>query len=165
MSAKFTDLDYYNKHLIDGIIKKLARKGKIIYGAKAINAQLPYYLRKPTYDFDIFSNTPKKDAEKLESELDYRYGRDSFTVKQAKHRGTWKVKSKITNKTIADFTKKTTKIPSKRINSNEYARLKWIKQKIKENLKKPENKYRFPKDREALRRINLYEQHSDFLLG
>ena len=161
-------LKYYrNKELAEQVILRDASKDKhVIYGARAINKQLPSYLNKNTDDFDIFSSTPKQDAFETEKKLDKAYGGDLFAVEKGQYPNTWKVKNKITRKTTADYTfPNESKIPNKVISGNRYAKIGWIKQKIKQSIKKPENAFRFDKDYEALQRIKLYEKEKGFLLG
>lgn len=161
-------LSYYqNKDLAKQVIlNDAAVDNHIIYGAQAINAQLPTALQKPTEDYDIFSKTPKKDAKQIEKALDRNYGGDFFSVTKAKYPNTWKVKSNVTKKTVVDYTYPSQKnIPSKNIGSNKYAKLGWIKSNIRRTLNKKTAAFRFEKDNEALQRIELYEKNKDFLFG
>ena len=95
-TPKHTDKFYRKRKRIDKIVKSKIDKHEVIYGARAINKQVPPHLRRPTTDFDIFSKTPKKDAREVERALDRRFGGDFFFVEPAKHRGTWKVKAHAT---------------------------------------------------------------------
>lgn len=160
-------LKYYkNKEIVDRDILNDAKVDKhVIYGARAINRQLPSYLNKQTDDWDIFSNTPKQDAIEIEKRLDKDYGGDYFEVKKGQYKNTWKVKNKVTGKTAVDYTYPDKKVPSVNISGNKYAKIGWIKNKIKQTLKNPQNKFRFDKDKEALQRIKLYEREQDFLFG
>lgn len=162
-------LKYYkNQDKINSVILNDAKEDShIIYGAKAINAQLPPYLNRHTDDWDIFSNTPKTDAIETEKKLDKEFGGDFFKVQKAEHPNTWKVKSNVTNKTVADYTYPNEKVPYTRIYANKYAKIGWIKSKIIKNLKSGSSlKFgRFDKDKEALQRIKLYEKEGDFLFG
>lgn len=159
-------LKYYkNKELVDQVVLKDAKEDKhIIYGARAINKQLPPYLNRHTEDWDIFSKTPKKDAQEIEKKLDKEYGGDYFQVAKAKYKNTWKVKNKVTGKTAVDYTYPQSKVPSVNIYSNRYAKIGWIKKKINSSLKSSKS-FRFDKDKEALQRIKLYEKEQDFLFG
>lgn len=160
-------LKYYrNKRIADSVILKDAAEDKhVIYGAKAINAQLPASLNVPTDDFDIFTSRPKEEARETERKLDKAYGGNYFRVEKARYEHTWKVKSNVTNKTVADYTKPTIqKIPAVAIRGNKYAKLSWMKGNIKRSLKDKNNIYRFDKDYDALQRIKLYEKNKEFLL-
>ncbi len=153
-------LKYYKtQNKIGPIIKRnVRRRGHIIYGARALNAHFPDYLDKHTEDYDIFSKTPRKTAGRVEKRLDKHYGGDYFYVEKALHPGTYKVKSYVTKRGIADYTKPEEKIPSKKIKGIKYVKLKWVKKKIKKTLKDKESRYRWDKDREALQRIKIYER-------
>lgn len=157
---------YKNKEKIDKVIVDDAVSDKhIIYGARAINAQLPPYLNRQTDDWDIFSSTPKIDAKETEKKLDRAMGGDFFRVEKAEYPNTWKVKSNITSKTVADYTYPKTKVPSTKIYNRNYAKIGWIKKQISKSLKDPNNSFRFDKDKEALQRIKLYEKEQNFLYG
>ena len=150
---------YKNKHKIKKIILSRTDKHEIIHGARAINKQVsPSYLDTPTTDFDIFSKKPKKDAKETEKALDKEFGGDYFYVKKGRHKGTWKVKSKVNEQTYADYTKPNKKIPSKTINKLRYARLNYLKQHILKTLKDPKQSFRHAKDKDALNRILVYER-------
>lgn len=159
-------LKYYaNKAMQERVVLSDAYQDKhIIYGARAINAQLPDFLRSNTEDFDIFSKQPKKDALETENKLDKAYGGDFFSVEKAKYPNTWKVKSNVTKKTVADYTFPSGKVPSRKIEGNRYAKLDWIKKNIRRSLNKKNSSFRFEKDNEALQRIKLYEKNKEFLL-
>lgn len=157
---------YKNKEKTDHIIlDDAAEDNHIIYGARAINVQLPSYLKKHTDDWDILSKTPEKDALETEKKLDRAYGGDYFSIEKGQHEGTWKVKNNVTRKTTADYTSPDKKVPHINIYKNKYAKLGWIKRKIQNSLKNPNNAFRFDKDKEALQRIKLYEKEQDFLFG
>lgn len=158
---------YRNRARIDAIVLADARRDKhIIYGAKAINAQVPSFLQSYTEDFDIFSRTPKQDAYETERKLDAKFSGDAFSVKKGKYAGTWKVKSNVTKRTIADYTFPVEgAVPSVSRKGNKYARLSWIRSKLSKSIKDPRNAYRFEKDSEALQRIALRKARNDFLFS
>lgn len=158
---------YQNKELGEKVILGDAKQDKhVIYGARAINKQLPSFLQSHTEDFDIFSKTPKADAYEAEKKLDKAFGGDFFKVAKAKYPNTWKVKSNVTGKTAVDYTYPgKQKVPSKNLGGNRYAKLSWMKKQIKRNLNNPKSSYRFEKDNEALQRIEIYEKNKEFLYG
>ena len=160
-------LKYYkNKEIAEEtILNDAAEDNHIIYGAKAINIQLPSHLNRHTDDFDIFAKSPKKEAKETEKKLDRAYGGDLFYIEKAKYPNTWKVKNRVTKKTQADYTYPEQKVPYVEIGRNRYAKLSWIKKKIKSSLKNPNQSFRFDKDSEALQRIKLFEREKNFLLG
>ena len=90
--------------------------------------------------------------------MDKRFGGDFFRTESAKFTGTVKVKSNVTEQTIADYTKPKRKIPNTKRRGIKYANFKHFKRRINESLKDPTNKFRHDKDRETLRRIKLTEK-------
>jgi len=150
---------YKNQGRINSIIKNdLVGDDEIVYGARSLNAHFPSHLDKPTEDWDILSKTPKKAAFEAEKKLDKGFGGDYFETKKAVHPGTWKIKSKITNRGVADFTKQEKEVKYKTIGSIRYATLENAKQNIKKSLSDPESHFRHDKDKEARQRINIYEK-------
>lgn len=161
MSLKKVDKYYMNKDLIEPIIQNQIIKNKgIVFGQKATNYHLPQHLDRHTEDYDIYSKNPKKSAIELEKKLDKRFGGDFFNVKRALHKGTYKVKSNISKKTIADFTKKPRKIPhTKAIDNIKYAKLNHLEKKLKGILKDKSKSFRHKKDRDMLNRINVAKKY------
>jgi len=157
-------LKYYkNKEIAKQLIVQDAMEdGHIIYGAQASNKQLPSHLRKHTEDFDIFTKQSKKQAEQMEKKLDKAYGGDYFRIQQALHKGTYKVKSNVTNRTIADYSSQGKKPNFKKILGVKYADLKSIKRKIGKTLRDEASAFRHDKDRETLQRIKLHEKALDW---
>ncbi len=151
---------YMNRFIIGATVWDFLRKKQgILYGAKAANIHLPPHLDRYTEDFDIYTKKPKKSAKELEKELDRRFGGDYFRVEAAKHKGTFKVVSNVTQKGVADFTK-----PEKRVGYRttldriRYSKLQHLKKKLIESLRNPKAKFRHKKDREMLQRIKIYEK-------
>jgi len=145
----------------DAILNKASKEKQIIYGARAINSQVPSYLKKKTIDYDILTNKPKKVAKDLALELNARIGRNEFKVVHAKHKGTFKVKDSKDN-TIVDYTqlKRTPKVNKSW--GNNYKKLSSIKTHIKKSLGKKDNEFRREKDLDALNRIEMSEKTFDF---
>jgi len=146
------------KKYVPKIIHRATGKHEIIYGARALNKQLPSHLDVATDDYDIFSPTPKVDANQTEKKLDKFMGFNAFKVEPAQHEGTYKVKSNVTGKGVADYTKPENKIPFRIIDKKKYIKLDYVKEHIGKTLKDPEAKYRWEKDRDALNRIRIYEK-------
>jgi hypothetical protein len=146
------------KGVISKVILSQTDKHEIIYGARALNKRFPKWLDKPTQDYDIYSKTPRKDAKQVERALDKRFKGDHFYTEPAQHKGTWKVKAHANQEGYADYTKPEGKIPYKTIGGKNYVALSHVKKNIKKTLKDKESAYRHAKDRDALNRINLYEQ-------
>ena len=140
------------------VISHVKKKGLILFGQKAVNKQLPKDLRKDTEDYDIFSNTPRKTAKRIERKLDRKFKGDYFFVKEAMHKGTYKVNSHVGNKGIADVSKPDRKVPTVKRQGVRLASLEFQKQQIKKSLDDPESKFRHPKDKEVRSRIKIAEQ-------
>lgn len=152
-----------NRDLIirDAVLNKASKEKQVIYGARAINSQVPSHLRKKTTDYDILTAKPKKSAKDLAYELNRRVGRNEYKVIHAKHKGTFKVKDAKEN-TIVDYTqlKRTPKVNNSWGNS--YKKLSSIKTHIKKSLGKEGNEFRREKDLDALSRIEMSEKTFDF---
>lgn len=157
-TLKKVDSFYRKKKKIPNVIMGVTDSHEIIYGARALNKQLPSHLDKPTQDFDIFSPYPKKDAMQTEKALDKEFDGDYFYVEPAKHEGTWKVKAHINKEGYADYTKPEGKVPHRVIGGKKYVKLDYVKQHIRKTLKDKEAKYRWDKDRDSLNRIMVYEK-------
>ncbi len=140
------------------ILKNVKKKQHIIHGARALNEFFPSFLGRPTRDYDVFSSTPKRTAEKIERKLDKRFGGDFFRTEPAKFAGTVKVKSNVTERTVADYTKPKREISNTQRRGIKYANFEHFKRRIKESLAEPKNRFRHDRDRETLRRIKLTEK-------
>ncbi len=140
------------------ILKNVRKKQHIIHGARALNEFFPPFLDRPTEDYDVFSSTPKRTAEKVEKRLDKRFGGDFFRTEPARFLGTVKVKSNVTERTIADYTKPKGEISHTKRRGIKYANFKHFKRRIKESLADPKNRFRHDKDKETLRRIKFTEK-------
>jgi len=147
-----------NKHRISKIVKSKIDKHEVIYGARALNKYLPKSLEEPTNDYDIFTPTPKKDAKQVERALDRKFGGNYFYTKQAIHKGTWRVKDRLRDKEVADYTRPDKTVKYKTINGIKYVTLEWIKKQKKETLRNIEAKYRHAKDKDALNRIKIFQK-------
>jgi hypothetical protein len=153
-------LSYYKKRPLLGraILGQIKGSKNVVYGARSINAQVPKYLEKHTEDWDVFSAKPKQEAMRLEKKLDKKFGGDYFYVEPAEHKGTFKVRSRVTRSGVADFTKPEKKVDYKTVRGVRNASLEWTKNHIKQTLKDKESEFRWDKDREALQRINLVKR-------
>lgn len=148
------------------IIKQVKKDKNIVYGARAMNAQMSFgFLGRQTNDFDIYSSKAKKSANKLEDTLDKKFGGDFFYVQPAKHAGTWKVKAHSGKREVADFTKMP--IPKPAVVKKKgimFERISSIKKGKKKTLMDPESKYRHFKDRQDLGAIQASSALSKSLL-
>lgn len=156
-----------NKHKIPKILLDEAkRQRQIIYGAQAMNLQLPLYARRSTQDWDIFARHPRKTASRIQRRLDREVagGKDDFYAKPALHAGTHKVMHEgFDNQQgteddvgIADYTKmpsRSKKPPTIRHKGVLYEGLRNIEKGKKKTLRDPKSKYRHAKDRGDVERI------------
>jgi len=140
------------------ILKNVKKKKHVVYGARALNVFLPSFLDKETQDYDIFSKTPRATAKRVEKKLDKEYGGDFFRVEKAIHPGTYRVKSNITGKEVADYTKREKGVEHTTVRNVNYVTLDWQKKKAKRILKDPEAKFRHQKDKDTLQRIKIHEE-------
>jgi len=147
---------YKKKALISPIINTFLKKSKgILYGSTAVNFYTPPHLDAVAGDYDVYSQTPKKSARKLERKLDKKFKGNYFKVERAKYPRTWKVRSNVTKKAIVPETK----IPHNITKSGiRYAKLSYLKKKYQAILKDKEEEYRWDKTKEALQRIKIYER-------
>ena len=148
-------------------IKSHLRKTKnIVYGARAMNAQLPLHLRRNTDDYDVYAKKPRKAAKKMERHLDKHYGGDYYYVKPALHPGTFKVVDKGLDRkpnteddyAIVDYTKPNRKIKHMEKDKIRYARLSERRKDIRRSLEDKESAYRHQKDRADLERLRYKKQ-------
>lgn len=153
-----------NKPKIKKIVMDKAKERKqMVFGAHAMNEQLPLFFRRPTQDIDIISKQPKQRADEMQQLLDNKIagGRDEFFVKPAEHEGTFKVRHQgrdgvqgtKDDTTIVDFTDLKQKPPSKEVNGVRMQTLSSMVDRKKEILKDPESAYRHDKDRGDIQRI------------
>ena len=139
---------------IDRAVISEVKKGRgVIYGGKALNEHLPPFLDRHTEDYDVFVKNPEQKARRLERRLDRKFGADLFAVVSAQHEGTFKVKNRVTEGTIADFTRTERKIPSVRRRGVMFASLPFIESGLRKELRSKSAEYRHARDRDALNRI------------
>ncbi len=149
---------FKNKKFIENtIVNSVRMRNQIIFGARAINRQVPGVIRKPTEDFDIISKNPRQAAERLERLLDRKFKMDAFLTRRgvSKQVEVYKVISRPTERTVADFVKPKRFVPSKNIQGVKFATLQFHKEQIKRTLADPTQQFRHKKDRDALLRIEI----------
>lgn len=142
------------------ILSSLQRKGGVVHGGKAQNAQLPRNLERPTKDYDIFVKRPNKRARALEQKLDKLFRGNFFRVKKgsSKEIPVSKVISNVTNESIVDFARPSRKVETKVVSGVRVATLRDQKQQALRNLQKKDTQFRRPKDLDLLKRIRAYEK-------
>ena len=142
------------------ILNTVKKEGGIIFGARAVNRQVPKHLEVHTEDYDILSRKdPKELAKKIEKKLDKKFGGNYYKVQPAMHPGTYKVVSIVSKKGTADVSKHPKgKIKVVRRNGVKFAHLDFQKKKIKQSLSDPQSKFRHDKDKFTRLRIKLAER-------
>jgi len=150
------------KERIRDLILKNVGNNEIIYGSQAINKQVPKHLQSFTRDFDIYADDPLQEAEQLDYALDKMMGFNSFEVRRARYPHTQKVKSRVTGRTHADYTKPQNKVPYVVIEGKKYAKLDYIKKQKIKTLKKGIATHRKLKDQDQLNRIRIAQQRRGF---
>jgi len=145
-------------------IEEFIKKRKdIIHGRKALNKQMPQKYWRETTDWDLFSNSVKKDADKLQNFLDKKVGRDRFYAKQTpltdSKRKVWKVIDRDTEQEVADFmsTPKGKKLYNT-IEGIRFETLQRAKKVYKKILANPKLAHRHAKTLYDLQTIEAYER-------
>jgi hypothetical protein len=139
----------------------LKERKAIVFGARAVNQQLPSHLDRRTEDWDILTpKNPANVAKTIERSLDKRYGANFFLVEPALHPGTFKVRSIVSGATVADVSGLTEVIPNVKINGINYATLDHQVSNIKISLADEGSRFRHAKDRETLQRIDIFRSNN-----
>lgn len=149
------NIDYDDIRIRNIILNTAQEKDQIIYGARAINTQVPTYLRRKTKDYDILTKKPKKSAEEIAKRLRNLLDK-KVTVEKALHKGTYKVK--VNGKSIVDYTQLKRKPKTVNILSNKYYSVKSIRRNLQRSTKKSSNEYRLKKDLGSIDRIKELEK-------
>jgi Zn-dependent metalloprotease len=142
------------------ILNRLWKTKRVVHGARAQNAQLPKFLEKPTKDWDIFAKNPKKAANEMDKALDKKFGGNFFAVKEGvtKKLKVHKVFARATGDAFVDYSIPDRKVPIVHESGIKFASLKDQIKRARQNLKKPEAKFRREKDLDFLRRVKVYEK-------
>lgn len=144
------------------IIKQVKRDKNIIYGARAIKAQIGGAFARPTKDYDILSNAPKRSAHQLQKKLDSTAGGDYYyatpskvhpTTKKVYHVGKDMKKRTKDDIGIADFTKPERNYRTVNIKGVKYVHLSEVKKDKRKALADKEFEFRHAKDQEDLNRM------------
>ncbi len=159
-TLKKLDNFYKNKFIIEQkILNQVRNNESIIHGQRAFNFFMPSHLDRHTEDYDVFSKNPKKSAKQLEKALEKALNGNFFDIKKGRFKDTYKVVSKVSNKSVADFTKPSKKIPIKKSFDNiKYATIKFQEKKLKKLVKDPAKKFRRDKDKESLKKIKVFNK-------
>lgn len=131
---------------------------EIIHGGLAVNKRLPKIYRRPTADIDLYSNRPLTEARKTERLLDAEMQFNAFEVVPGRHKGTFKLKSRATGRTRADYTKPKTIIPYDKIKGKKYMKVAAMKAQMLKTLKDKEQIHIHTKLRDSINRLTLHER-------
>ena len=155
----------WGKHNIKLVLLRQAKREKnIIFGAQAIKKRLGISAR-PTFDYDMFSKTPKKSAFTSEKDLDKWIKSNSFYTKKSKHAGTYRVRfvgRDLKPRTdddigVADYSK--VPKPEPKTFTSGGIKYRSLKEELAAKLRalrNPQFKLRHPKDREDAVRIKRF---------
>jgi len=148
-----------NKGIIDRVVRgSIAKRGGIVHGKRATNAQLPRDLNRKTNDWDVFVRQPLVRALQLEAKLDKKFGGDFFRVKKgigSPGVRVFKVKDNINDNTIVDFATINRKVPFIAKRGVKFATLQDQAEKARKTLRERTSLFRREKDLDLLRRIKL----------
>ena len=150
------------------VVSEAKKRKQVIYGARAMNKQVPTLFGRQTSDYDIYARNPKSSANNMQRILDRRVakGQNEFYSKPALHKGTHKVmhigqdlrKGTVDDVGIVDYTNMPKRLKTKVVNGIRYESISSIRQNKLKILKDKESRYRHQKDREDLERIKNYNR-------
>lgn len=142
------------------ILRRLRQGKEVVYGAQALNAQLPRYLRRYSRDYDLLTKKPRKIAEEYDNILEAAVpGRANFfEVKPAQHKGTYRVFSRVEGVSVVDVTRPEETVSFRRIRGVKYVPLKFIEDRARKVLRDPESEFRHGKEQDSLNRIAVYKE-------
>lgn len=147
---------YKNRRKVPAMVFSTIDSKEIIHGSKALDKQVPKQYRTYKYqDYDVFSKKPLVSAKETERFLEKQLGGDYYKVKAGRHEGTYKVVSKVTGQTIADFTYPPQKIKYKIIRGKKYRTLQDLKKHAQQTIRSKTATHRVNKDRDMINRIRL----------
>lgn len=155
-----------HEHEIPSILLTRARKKRqVVYGAEAMNIQLPFIFRRRTRDYDIYTRNPRATAQSMQALLDRLIagGQDDFYAKRARHKGTHRVMHEGLDAiqrtkddlVIVDYTLMPKKIGTVTINGVKYQSLPSIVKEKRRVLKSKRARFRHRKERGDLERIRV----------
>jgi len=152
----------------DDIILVQAKKNKsIVYGGRAIQANIGRLKSRPTQDWDIFSSNPTKSANQIKNKLN-RVAKSNYyyTTSSQYHPSTKKVYSSgqdgipktSDDRGVADFSPTPRNARYNTINGVRYIQLRETAKDKLSALKDDAYKFRHKKDKDDLDRIRIYEK-------
>jgi len=165
-------IDYLRtKDIVPKKIKEFIKERRyIIHGGKAINVQAHFPYKRASFDYDVYSNTPLKDANALDKLLDKARRGNYHYVKSAAHKGTYKVmdigfdlkKGTEDDFGWVDFTKKPKTLKLVEISGVLYSTLAHVKKRKGIAIRAKKYEYRSKKDIADIERIEMMEKKKLF---
>ena len=150
---------------------KKNRNARVVYGRRALNAQLPGFLHSPTTDWDVYTSKPKKVANRIKGKLNREVANSKpsvargsyFVVKPALHPQTWRIKEvgkdglrgTKDDVVVADYSRRPKELKTVKINGVLYESWMSIKKGKKMSLANPSNKFRHYKDQTDLDKMQM----------
>jgi hypothetical protein len=147
------------------IENQVRKHDDIIYGGQAIKKQGGIFARN-TFDFDVSTTHPKRDAHQLVNTFNKQSGSHLFYEEPSKkHKGTEKVKFRGFTpashpETLADFSK-TRRLQTVRISGIRYATLEEIERDKRKSVSDKKYEYRHEKDSEDIHNIEITKSLRD----
>ena len=150
---------------IESYVKK---KRNIIYGAKAMNANLPGYMARYTTDYDIWSRKPTRDVVGMERTLERRRPTtDDYYIRRTAIPGkddyygygkkVYRIVDKETEEVVVDYSNPPDDPNlSHTVRGIQYQTLAHQKMRLQVILADPAMKFRHEKAQRDLNRINNY---------
>ena len=159
VKPKQTETYYKKKNKIYPTILSVTEPHEVIHGERAVQKHVPKFLHRHTGDVDILTPTPYADAMESERALDKLMGQDIFYIDKGQHPGTWRVKSRTNDESVADYTKPDKQMPPHtKIGGINYVTKTYIKKHNKEILNDSMSGFRHQKDQDTLNRIKIAER-------
>lgn len=139
------------------ILRDTKRDKNIIYGGKALNAQVIPQIRVPTLDYDIYTRkSPRAEARQMERKLDRKFRADLFETRRAIHPQTHRVVNKVTKRAVVDYTRMPKPQPEYvKVEGVRYIPLRRVEARRRRILRDRKSAFRHHKDREAVEVIEI----------
>jgi hypothetical protein len=149
--------DDVSKSVILGNVR--GKKDVVIHGARAMNIQVPFFLTRPTTDWDlVVTRDAPKIARSIEAHLDRMFGANLFYVKVIaidgrKPKIVYRVKSRVDG-VVADVTQEQILPPHVVIGNVAYETLQSLRRKKIDILRNPRLSFRWEKAKKDIEIID-----------
>ena len=154
--------DSIAEDIINPTVKKFMRnRPAAVHGARAMNAQVPSILKKPTTDWDVIAmRNAAKNAASIERELDAAVGSNMFYVVAigveigGRPSEVYRVVNRVDGEPVVDVSEDSKLPPYTVIGDVKYETLKALRRRTVNILRQERFKYRWPKEKAKLWRID-----------